>query len=181
MSLFFTIDTNFSLVTDRLIITKGLVGGITSKYLKALTDPEVMQYTEARHNKWDYESVRKFIEMANQNNSILFQVDMKSKSKTIGNIRLFNWQEVHRRAEISFLFYDKSEWSNGYGTEAISSVLEFSKIQFNLHRVVADYYACNKASERLFSKLGFCIEGIFCDHFWLNGRYVDSIRVGKIL
>ena len=84
------------------------------------------------------------------------------------------------RAELSFLFYDSGEWGNGYATEAIGGVVECSFDILNLHRIYADYYEMNIASERVFSKLGFHIEGIYKDHFWLEDRFVDSIRVAKI-
>jgi RimJ/RimL family protein N-acetyltransferase len=38
----------------------------------------------------------------------------------------------------------------------------------------------NIASERVFSKLGFQIEGVYKDHFWLEDRFVDSVRVAKL-
>ena len=176
----FSIEENFLLKTSRLVISKCQWNRLNSTYLNALNDPEVMQFTEARHQKWDEEKMIKFIDEANQNGSILFEVKIIDDNKSIGNVRLFNWNKIHCRAELSFLFYDKSEWGKNYATEAIDLILKFGKEEFNLHRITADYYACNKASEKLFSKLGFQIEGVFRDHFWLNDNFIDSIRVGKI-
>ena len=109
----------------------------------------------------------------------MFGVKLKG-SKWIGNVRLFNWSEIHKRAELSFLFYDKEEWGKGFAEEAILKILSFVRTEFKLHRITADYYACNYASKRLFEKLGFADEGTFKDHFWFEDHFVNSSRVGKI-
>ena len=177
----FYLEDNLIINTKRLALSKCNPSRISELYLTALNDNKVIQYTEARHCNWDKETAAEFISLANQKKSILFEVNLKKSSKPIGNIRFFNWHKIHRRVELSFLFYDKLEWGKGYATEAIEAALKYGKEKFDLHRITADYYACNKASEKVFSKLQFEIEGIFKDHFWLNDHFVDSIRVGKIL
>ena len=177
----FEIQTELEIKTDRLIVKIFHPNDITEKYLDALNQKDVIGLTEARHRNWNRESAVEFIENANKpDESILFGVFLKSNYKPIGNIRLFNFHKVHMRAELSFLFYDSGEWGNGYATEAIGGVVECSFDILNLHRIYADYYEMNIASERVFSKLGFHIEGIYKDHFWLEDRFVDSIRVAKI-
>ena len=79
-----------------------------------------------------------------------------------------------------FFFYETSEWGKGYATEAIEAIINYAFDTLELHRIYADYYNTNIASEKVFSKLGFKIEGVYKDHFWLNDRFVDSIRVAKI-
>ena len=76
--------------------------------------------------------------------------------------------------------FDKSEWNKGYGTEALNCVCNYVFEDLNLHRVCADYYSNNEGSRRMFEKAGFKIEGIFKEHFLLDGKYVDSVRVAKI-
>jgi RimJ/RimL family protein N-acetyltransferase len=45
---------------------------------------------------------------------------------------------------------------------------------------MADYYAINTGSSKVFEKAGFSIEGVFKDHFMLDGKYIDSVRIAKI-
>lgn len=154
---------------------------ITSTYLDAMNDNEVVKYTEARHTLWTHSSATRFIESSNHpESSMLASIKLLGCTKYIGNIRLFSWHKIHRRCELSFLIYDKSEWSKGYATEAISIFLNFAVGRFGIHRIVADYYASNSASKFLFKKLGFEIEGVFREHFFVDGGYCDSVRVGKI-
>lgn len=167
--------------TSRLYLRQFLPADINETYLDALNDSSVMGLTEARHQTWDRDKAVDFINSVSSKNSKIFGVFIKDSNKPIGNIRVFNIHDIHRRAELSFLFYDKSEWSRGYATEAIESVLTYVFDELNLHRLVADYYATNAASARLFEKLGFIIEGVFKEHFVMeDGAYVDSIRVAKV-
>jgi [ribosomal protein S5]-alanine N-acetyltransferase len=169
------------LITERLILKPFFPEHINDTYLSALNDPEVMGKTEARHRVWDRDIATDFIRSANQSNSQLFAVFLKSDGRAIGSIRLFEIHAIHKRAELSLLFYDKREWGKGYGTESVKAIVEYGFRDLGLHRIVADYYATNKGSATMFSKAGFEIEGIFKDHFYVgDGKYVDSVRIASV-
>ena len=154
---------------------------ITATYLDALNANEIVGLTEARHQHWNIANATQYIENSNKlGESILFRVSLREVDKSIGNIRLFNFHEVHNRAELSFLFYDQEEWGKGYATEAIDTVVNYGFESLKLHRIHADYYELNSRSGRVFEKLGFEIEGIYRDHFFFDDMYIDSVRVGKI-
>jgi ribosomal-protein-alanine N-acetyltransferase len=142
-----------------------------------------MRFTEARFKKWTWYSAARFLRQGNKpGKSILFAVYLRDQdNKWIGNVRLFNWHSFHRTAEISFLFFDSSEWNKGFAREAIESILTYSNINLGVRRIFGDYYEPNFASGKLFSKLGFSIEGRAPQHFLSGERFVDSIRVGRIL
>lgn len=169
------------LETARLYLRKFESSDITPVYLDALNDPSIIGQTEARHCTWDISSATEFVQQANEASSILFGVFLKNNNKPIGNIRLFNIHSVHRRAELSLLFYDKKEWSKGYATESVNAVIEYGFNTLGLHRIIADYYETNIASSKMFKKVGFVIEGVFKDHFLVeDNEFVDSIRVAKV-
>jgi ribosomal-protein-alanine N-acetyltransferase len=167
--------------TPRLLLRKFTKEDISQTYMNALNDHSIMGMTEARHVYWDMKNVEIFIEKSNTSDSILFSVIIDEFKKPIGNIRLFNIHPVHKRAEISLLFYDKSEWGKGYGTESVKAVVKYAFETLQLHRVIADYYSVNIASSKIFKKAGFNIEGVFKDHFFTKEmKFVDSIRIAII-
>jgi RimJ/RimL family protein N-acetyltransferase len=167
------------LSTARLIIRPFVPSDITEVYLTGLNDPSVIGLTEARHMSWNRHTAEEFVNSANSSTSILLGAFLRPDYKPIGNIRLFNIHPIHRRAELSLLFYDKSEWSRGYATEAVRAVVNFAFSDLKLHRVFADYYSINIASSMMFKKVGFVDEGVFRDHFFVgDGKYVDSVRIG---
>lgn len=167
--------------TKRLLLRNFTKEDINERYLNALNDHTIMGMTEARHVIWNNKNIEKFIQKSNSKDSILLAVFINDSKKPIGNIRLFNINLNHKRAELSLLFYDKSEWGKGYATESIRAVIKFAFETLNLHRVYADYYSTNIASSKIFNKSGFSIEGVFKDHFLINETtFVDSIRIAII-
>jgi ribosomal-protein-alanine N-acetyltransferase len=164
--------------TSRLLLRKFTKEHINQTYLNALNDHTIMGMTEARHIIWDRNKTEKFIENSSTNDSILFSVLICESNKLIGNIRLFNIHPIHKRAELSLLFYEKTEWGKGYATESIKALVEYAFESLNLHRIFADYYSTNIASSKIFNKAGFKIEGIFKNHFITKEmEYVDSVRI----
>ena len=167
--------------TNRLIIRKFRKNDVNQTYINALNDPSIMGMTESRHIVWNQKNIEEFIKNSNSESSFLFSVKIKDTGKPIGNIRLFNICYKHYRAELSLLFYDKSEWSKGYATESIKSIILYAFETLNLHRIFADYYSTNIASSKIFKKSGFKVEGVFKDHFLISeNKYVDSIRIAII-
>ena len=169
------------LQTARTIINIVNPKELSDVYFNALNDPQVIRFTEARHQRW---SKRKAIEYLDKNkktkDSLIFSVKLKANNKVIGNVRVFSINKIHQRCDLSFLFFDKNEWFKGYATEAIARVCDFCFNKLDIHRICADYYSENVASKCVFEKLGFSIEGIFRNHFKYGDRFIDSVRVAKI-
>lgn len=169
------------IVTARLSLRPLTVHDVTPAYIAALNDPEVVGLTEARHVTWDRARVAQWIEQSNvEGISKLFGMFLTSSGKHIGNLRLFHFHPVYRRVELSFMVFDKTEWSKGYTTEAVQAITGYVFDTLKLHRIQADYYASNARSARVFQKAGFDIEGVFKGHLVKDGAYVDSIRVAKM-
>ncbi len=169
------------LMTKRLLLRPFRVTDITEIYLSALNDSSIIGMTEARHKKWNKESAEAFVQSVNTNTSTLFGVFIKETGRPIGNVRLFDIHPVHHRAELSLLFYDKSEWGKGFATEAVEAVVTYAFDVLKLHRITADHYANNIASSKMFKKVGFVEEGVFNDHFNIGeNNYVDSVRIAKL-
>jgi len=159
---------NYHFVTERLYLRQFDIKDINEIYLSALNEEEVVGLTEARHKKWNRKNVEKYI--IDNNNAIdgtLIGIFLKKNDKPIGNIHLFNIHQVHKRAELGIMLYDKSEWGYGYGLEALKAVCDFAFYKIGLHRIVADYYNENVPSSKIFKKGGFAVEGIFKDHFFI--------------
>ena len=170
-----------TIYTKKLYLRRFCTDDITQTYLNALNDDSIIGLTEARHKKWNVENVLEYINNSNVKGvSLLVGIFLISSDKPIGNIRLFNFHDIHKRAELGILIYDKSEWGKGYGTEALKAISDYGFKELGLHRITADYYKNNIGSAKIFEKAGYKIEGVFCDHFYLNNKYVDSIRIALI-
>lgn len=172
---------NLDLKTKRLHLRIFKVEDITSEYVKALNDKEIIGLTESRYRAWNpkevIDYVRKMAHILGQ--SFLIGIFLKDEGRHIGNIRLHSFSKFNKRAEVGILIWDKREWGKGYASEALEAVIEYSFNQLKLHKICAEYYSVNKGSENLFKRLDFKKEGVFKDHFIVNKKFVDAIRIAK--
>ncbi len=151
---------------------------INYEYVAALNKESIVAMTEARHIKWTIKNTEEFINLNNNSsNMLLIGVFLKENDIHIGNVRLSNISKIHKRAEISMLFYRKDYWNKGLATEALEIVINFAFDEIGLRRICADYFENNYPSKRIFEKLGFIVEGIFKEHYYSNCNFINSIRV----
>lgn len=167
--------------TIRLLLRQLKVSDVSDKYIKALNDKEIITLTEARYRKWTRSKVIDYVKNSNNpKSSLLIGLFVKKPFKHIGNIRLSGYNLRHKRVDLGIMIFDKTEWGKGYATEALIGVENYVFGQLQFYKICADYYSVNKASEKIFKKAGYVIEGVFKDHFLLDGKYVDSVRISKI-
>lgn len=96
----------------------------------------------------------------------------KSDQKPIGTVGYHKWDKRYFRAEIG---YDLSPdiWGQRYMTEALRKVLWHGFEHMGLNRIDALIYVENIRSIRLVQNLGFRMEGLLRDYFYLNGKFHD--------
>lgn len=75
---------------------------------------------------------------------------------------------------------DKKSRGKGYATEAIRLVAKHAFNKLNLHKLYTGMIKGNEVSKRAFEKVGFKVEGILREHFYLKGEYLDCYRMGLL-
>jgi len=169
------------ITTRRLVLRPLLVDDITPAYIDSLNDPEVVRYTEARHVTWTDQKVREYVRDSNfPGVSELIGIFLNHSGRHIGNIRLSNFSNIHRRVDLGIMIFDKTQWSKGYATDALVGVSRYVFGELRYHKICADYHAVHHSSARTFAKAGYRVEGIFKDHFVIDGEFVDSVRIALV-
>jgi RimJ/RimL family protein N-acetyltransferase len=69
---------------------------------------------------------------------------------------------------------------NGYGTEASELMITYAFEELRHHRILARTLRENKASDKIWKKLGFTEEGAFREHVYRNGQYEDLKLYGLL-
>lgn len=92
----------------------------------------------------------------------------------IGNIGLHNINWKDRSTELGIVIGEKSHWSQGYGSDAITTLLQYAFGELNLHRVVLRVDADNPRAIRCYEKCGFRHEGTLRDAVFTQGKYKDQ-------
>lgn len=106
---------------------------------------------------------------------ILFLLIEKISNTIIGRCGLHNWNEEHKRAEIGYDIADENFKRKGFMTEAVGTIIEYGFLQLNLHRMEALVGSNNIPSIKIIENHHFTKEGLLREHYWIGGKYEDSI------
>jgi len=95
----------------------------------------------------------------------------------IGNVNLMEVNPEDRKAGLGIMIGDKQYWANGYGTDAIVTLLRFGFGEMNLNRVWLDTFDFNERAQACYRKCGFVEEGRQRQHYYSMGRYWDVVKM----
>lgn len=127
------------------------------------------------------DSLRAYIDHYNDSkDGMLLGIFTKRSSKHIGNITLHQIDFRNRFAEIGIIIGDKKSYGKGYATKAIRLVVEHAFFKINLRKLYTGMVKGNEGSKKAFEKVGFKVEGVLKEHFYLNGEYLDYYKLGLL-
>jgi RimJ/RimL family protein N-acetyltransferase len=99
--------------------------------------------------------------------------------KIAGDIELVDPSFCRSTYEVGF-GVGRKFWNQGICTEALKQIVRFAFDELKIHKIVGDNDADNPASGRVFEKAGFKREGVFKEHYFRDGKYVDVVHWGLI-
>lgn len=152
-----------------------------SSYGNWLNDQETTVFMGSGRFPLNINALRDYIDsFKNSKDSMLLGIFLKSDDKHIGNITLqkIDWKDRH--GEIGIVIGDKESRGKGYATEAIRLFADHAFYRLNLNKVSSGMVKGNEASKKAFEKAGFKVEGVLREHFFLDGQYLDSYRLGLL-
>ena len=120
-------------------------------------------------NKMSHESVERYFEKKKKSepNPFSFAVVLKENNKMIGTCGIKHNKD-NNFGEISYVFNVKY-WNNGYCTEACKAVIKYGFEVGNMHRIEADCFEDNYASDKILrEKLLMNFEGSLSDYAFNN-------------
>jgi diamine N-acetyltransferase len=102
-----------------------------------------------------------------------FVICLLADDRPIGTSGLFAIDNVNGHAGIGIAIGEKSLWSQGLGTDAMSALLDFGFGQLRLERMWLEVYDFNGRAQRSYEKSGFVLEGVERHAAFRQGRYID--------
>lgn len=95
----------------------------------------------------------------------------------VGRAGIFAFDNLARNAEVG-LTLGPEHRGQGYGREVLALLLDFGFTHRNLHRVWLECTATNERAIRAYRAAGFVEEGRLREQAWIDGAYVDMVRMG---
>lgn len=146
----------------------------TDLYFAMLFGPETRRLTGTQKS-FTREQIYRYIDDKSRNSShLLLLVALRETDKVIGDIALQDIDGMNRSANIRISI--ENEYQNkGYGSEAMSLLLDYGFGIVNLHRIELNVFDYNERAAHVYEKLGFKKEGVQRDALFYNHEYHDSI------
>ena len=125
-----------------------------------------LPFSLAQEERW-FESLQERLE---QQQDVVLAIETLD-GVHIGNVGLhrINWKD--RNAELGIVIGEKAYWDQGYGTDAIRTLLGFAFREMNLHRIYLRVDVDNTRGIRCYEKAGFQREGTLREAVFKDGAY----------
>ncbi|NDI35316.1 GNAT family N-acetyltransferase [Chengkuizengella sediminis] len=144
-------------------------------YFQMLYNSETRRLTGTQKS-YTREQISSYIEgKAEDSSSVLLLIVLKETDEVIGDIALQDIDTINRSSNIRIAIDVEQNQGKGYGSEAISLMLEYGFGILNLHRIELEVFSFNKRAAHVYEKLGFKREGIQRDRLYYNHLYHDAI------
>ena len=158
-------------------------------YLRAL-EPEDLEFIYAIENDesiWTVSNtntpfskflIKQYLENAHQDiyeaKQLRLVICKTESNETIGLIDLFDFDPTNNRAGIGIIIQEKNNRINGYGSEALQLLINYSFTHLQLNQLFANIGTENEISIALFTKFGFQLIGIKKQWNKVNNLYKDE-------
>ena len=125
------------------------------------------------------ETYEKYCENLNnniKNKNILIYTLIKSDSKPLGKITLFDYNIRNKSAEFGYYFPEESR-GKGFGSILLKKFIKvvFSNEEYDLNKIYATTASNNIPSIKLLEKNGFSLDGTMREHYFIKGKKYNQL------
>lgn len=102
-----------------------------------------------------------------------FAIERREDRTHIGNASLHQIDWVSRVAWFGLFIGDPASWNQGYGSDAIRSLVRFAFEEMNLRKLRINVFEYNERAKHVLLSNGFVQEGKLDREFYREGKYHD--------
>jgi RimJ/RimL family protein N-acetyltransferase len=100
---------------------------------------------------------------------------LEADGRPVGRIGLNNLRPRDRMASLYVFIGDRASWGNGYGRDALMTLLAYGFDTLNLRQIELWTLADNERAIHMYKGCGFVEDGRLRDRSWIEGHYVDHL------
>jgi RimJ/RimL family protein N-acetyltransferase len=97
------------------------------------------------------------------------------EGRPIGRIGLNNFRPRDRMASLYVFIGARESWGQGYGHDAMMTILAYAFDTLNLRQVELWGLADNDRAMRMYKSCGFVEEARLRERSWIEGHYIDHL------
>ncbi len=110
-------------------------------------------------------------------NGVFLAIETKD-GQHIGTTSLYDVRPEDRKAGLAITIGEKECWSQGFGADAVVTLLRFAFGEMNLHRVWLTTVEYNERAQACYRTCGFREEARLRQDVFRHGRYWDFVEMG---
>ena len=134
--------------------------GTTSPlFVRWFADAETAPSMVARRSAWRWRSSGSRTCRRQGKTDYHFVICRLTDDEPIGTAGLHDLDLVNGNAEFGISIGEKSEWNQGYGTDALHAICDFGFGELRLERIELEVYASNARASGPYEKAGFALGG----------------------
>ena len=151
---------------------------ISDEYVAWFNDPETFRFLGSKFGQTTA-SVREYVAGIRPPN-LLARIIRREGMRHVGNIALQGFDPINRCMELGIVIGVAEARGKGLGREACSLIAQYAFDHLNVHRITAGTVVDNAGMTKVFTGLGFAVEGTLREHYFLEGSYHDMLRFGLL-
>ena len=97
-----------------------------------------------------------------------------------GSLNVFNAREAYRHVADFSVYVERGHRGQGVGRALLSRLIQLGR-EHGFHKLVLSAFPTNASGLALYEKMGFRTVGIYEEQGLLDGRWVDTIVMEKLL
>jgi RimJ/RimL family protein N-acetyltransferase len=162
----------------------------SEKFTEWLNDLELTINLTLYNSVINEENEKSFLlELSKKHN---YSIIDKEKNELIGNCGFVDIDTINQTAEVGIFIGNKNYWNKGYGTEALSLLIDYGFKALNLHNILIRVYDYNKRAKNSYEKIGFKQIGIRRESLYRNlekhniiyfdilpNEFYENYKIGK--
>lgn len=163
--------------TPRLHLRKLTMEDVSLYYARLGSSAEVTRYMlfpPHRDISESVASVEKALRRYEEGRCYRFCIALKETDELIGVIEALRFDEAASTCSFAYML-GQDFWGRGYGTEALTAVLDFLFTRMDIQRVEADHMADNPSSGAVMRKVGMLPCGVEKQKYEKDGISHDAI------
>ncbi len=148
---------------------------LDSEYLRLLDSDPPRLWSEKQYKDWLEKDLEK-----DPYNDHFFAIRTLEGEQPIGFTGLFDLHWNHGDALVAIALGEREYWGNGYGTDAMNTLLGYAFTELNLRRVTLIVFDYNPRAIRSYEKCGYVHEGTVRSVILREGRRWDWHYMGLL-
>ena len=163
-------------IRGKKVILREQRAGDAAYFARWFSHPEVMfqcGFTEPT----DEERERRRISVDHRSEDAVWFTITDPEGNLLGEAGLLRMFPAWHQTDLTIIIPDPEMQHRGYGTEAISLLLDLAFGRYEMHRVSIGVVGLNANALAFYKKIGFRQEGILEDGYFYNNEYSDFIMM----